>query len=181
MTKKFKRDLRYLESNPNSWQSKFGIKIASLNFIAIPLIFYELQRELRISYSDIIFIGYIFHRKQNNEWPYISLAKMSRTYKVSQNTLNKNVSKLKTLGYLKTKPRRGENRKGKGRNYYDLSGLIEKVENIIENNLQKYYQTSSWDDKDYEIFAHSRNIERKEDLPAKQTLYKPENIIKRIR
>lgn len=144
----FKKDIALLDK-PNSWQSKFGIKITKVGVMPIPLALYRFRKGLKITYSDILFIGYVLMHKQNGNWPYISLAKMTREYKISQDTLNKTVKRLKQQNFLMTKPKKGENPKGKPRNVYDLSGLIACLEVLVDKSVDELLRKKSWHMDDY--------------------------------
>lgn len=150
----FEKDIEQL-GNPNSWQSKFGVKITKLGILPIPLILLKYRKLLKLTYSDLFLIGYIFFHKQNYNWPYISLAKITREYGISQDTLNKSVKRLRGGHFITTTPRR-ENPKGKGRNIYDLSGLVACLETLSEKNIDK----SKWKMDDYLDFMTIKLLEK---------------------
>lgn len=154
----FKKDIAQLDS-PNSWQSKFGIKITKLGVMPIPLVVYKFKKLLKLTYSDILFIGYILMHKQNGQWPYVSLAKITREYKVSQDTLNKTVKRLRKQSFLITKPRR-ENPKGKGRNTYDLSGLITCLEVLIDKQSDELFKKKYWKIDDHLDYIFLKDHEK---------------------
>lgn len=143
---------------PNSWQSKFGVKITNVGVMPIPLVLYRFKKILKLTNSDILFVGYILMHKQNDNWPYISLAKITREYKVSQDTLNKTVKRLRKGGFLITTPKK-ENPKGKGRNYYDLSGLITCLEVLIDKH-ETLIDKSSWSLDDRLNYGLMKHIEK---------------------
>ena len=61
---------------------------------------------------------------------------MTREYGISQDTLNKSVKRLRKGFFLTTTPKK-ENPKGKGRNIYNLSGLIACLETFVEKSINK--------------------------------------------
>lgn len=154
----FKKDIAQLE-NPNSWQSKFGIKVTKLGVMPVPSILYRFRKLLNLTYSDILFIGYILMHKQNGQWPYISLAKMTREYKISQDTLNKSVKRLRKQNFLITKARR-ENIMGKGRNYYDLSGLINCLEVLVDKYDDDLFKKKHWKMDDHLDYMVLKDYEK---------------------
>lgn len=153
----FEKDIAFLE-NQNSLQSKFGIKIVKAGFTTLPVVLLMFKKILKLTYFDLIFVSYIFMRKQNGKWPYISLIKMSRDFKISQDTLNKSVKRLRSQYFLRTTPKR-ENPKGKGRNIYDLSGLISCLEILIDKS-GKLLNKEKWKLDDHLDFMVLKDLER---------------------
>lgn len=162
---RFKKDIAQLDK-PNSFQSKFGIKITKAGIMPVPFVLYRFKKILKLTNSDILFIGYTFMRKQNGNWPYFSLAKMTREYKISQDALSKTVKRLRAQHFLTTTSRK-ENPRGKGRNAYNLSGLIIALEVLVDKHSEELLDKKRWTMDDQLDYAFIKDFER-EHLSEKQ-------------
>ncbi|EKE21324.1 MAG: hypothetical protein ACD_7C00280G0004 [uncultured bacterium] len=125
----------------------------------LPFALYRFKKILKLTNSDILFIGYTFMRKQNGKWPYFSLAKMTREYKISQDSLSKTVKRLRALHFLTTTSKK-ENSKGKGRNIYDLSGLIIALEVLIDRHSEELLDKKRWSVDDQLDYAFIKDFEK---------------------
>jgi len=153
----FEKDIEYLEKR-NSWQSKMGIKISKLGIIPVPFALLRFKRILGLNYSQILFIGIILMFKQNGI-SYFSLAKLNRDFGIPSDTSNRIVKSLRVKGYLITTPRK-ENPKGKGRNQYDISNLLNITELLIDGYKDELFKTKTWTNNDSLDYMLIKDYER---------------------
>lgn len=153
----FEEDIKYLKKK-NSWQDKMGIKISKLGIIPVPFAFFRFKKILGLNYSQILFIGIILMYKQNG-LSYFSLAKLNRDFGFSTDTSNRIVKSLRAKGYLVTTPRK-ENPKGKGRNQYDISTLINIIEQLIDGYKEELFKTKAWTNNDSLDYAFIKDYEK---------------------
>lgn len=142
ISKEFKKDIEYFQDE-NSFQRKLGIKIAKVGVIPFPFVLLLCFKKLGLKYSDLFLIALILKNKRGSEWPYFSLAKVTREMRVCQDTLHKSKDRLIKKYFLRI-TRRKENPKGKGRNVYDLSGLFYVLEMFIDANKSRLLKSDSW-------------------------------------
>lgn len=153
----FEKDIEYLKKE-NSWQDKMGVKLSKVGVIPVPLALLRFKRILGLNYSQILFIGIIIMYSQN-KLSYFSLAKLSRNFGFSSDTSNRVVKSLRTKGYLVTTPRK-ENPKGKGRNQYDISNLLNILEKLIDGYKDELFKTKTWTNDDSLDYALIKDYEK---------------------
>jgi hypothetical protein len=158
MTKVFEKDIAYLDKT-NSWQQKMGVKIAKLGVLPVPIAVIKFKRNLKLTSSEILFIGLIYGFKQGAEWPYFSLAKITREGGFCQDTLHRAKKGLIKKGYLRIYSRK-ENPRGKGRNVYSLTGLEFFLEKLIDKARDDLFKTDRWSREDYLEYALLKDTER---------------------
>lgn len=110
--------------------SRFGSVILSGGIAAIPKSLYMYSAELGLIPQEVWFVGYILAHRWTAELPFPSLRKMSVHTGVSYQMLHRYKNSLIEKGYLETIPRTRPNG-GRTSNYYDFSGLFEKLEMLL--------------------------------------------------
>jgi hypothetical protein len=124
------------QKNKNIFKDTWGSNVTRLGYTQVPnVLLFNIQR-LDLKFSDFIFICHILSRiNLDAEFPFFSLNKMIRDLKMKKSTLNNVVGRLISKDYLRTYPRR-ENPLGKGRNDYDISGLIKALQELAAIKLE---------------------------------------------
>ena len=154
-----KSTVEYLKQK-GSLQRKFGLKVFNGGVFTVPkmLLF---MKKLDLNYSDFYFISLVLSRKYDIEWPYFSLNKITKTLGICQDTLHNAKKRLIKRGYLATAMRK-ENKYGKGRNVYDLSGLFCAIEKLMieDTDIQELIKITQWGEKRLSEFAFSNDIEK---------------------
>jgi hypothetical protein len=148
---KFEKDKKHL-SRSGSWQDKMGILISKARIMPVPFALLKFSKQLKLTYFDVILVGYIFMIKQGKEWPYPSLNKLTRDCGIPQATLHNSLRRLRRDGFLETYPCKEKNPKGKRRNTYDLSGLIMVLENFISGKSGELLGSEDFSRADWEEF-----------------------------
>ena len=110
--------------------SRFGSTILSGGIAAIPKALYMYSAELGLVPQEVWFVGYILAHRWTAELPFPSLRKMSVHTGVSYQMLHRYKNSLIDKGYLEIIPRTRPNG-GRTSNYYDFSGLFEKLEELL--------------------------------------------------
>jgi len=154
----FSKDIEYLKKD-GSWQQKMGTKIAKLGIVPLPFAVIKYKRFLKLTASDIILIGLIYKFKQGFDWPYFSLAKITRDGGFCQDTLHNAKKRLIEKRYLRIIPKK-ENPKGKGRNIYDLTGLQTAIEMIIDANPETAFGIKYLNNKDHLDYVFLKELEK---------------------
>ncbi len=110
--------------------SRFGSVILSGGIAAIPKALYMYSAELGLVPQEVWFVGYILAHRWTAELPFPSLRKMSVHTGVSPQMLHRYKNSLIEKGYLEVIPRTRPSG-GRTSNYYDFSGLFERLELLL--------------------------------------------------
>lgn len=130
--------------------SRFGSVILSGGIAAIPKSLYMYSAELELVPQEVWFVGYILAHRWTAELPFPSLRKMSVHTGVSYQMLHRYKNSLIEKNYLEIIPRTRPNG-GRTTNYYDFSGLFQKLEALlIRDNGGR--EEDLEDDEDSEVY-----------------------------
>ena len=110
--------------------SRFGSVILSGGIAAIPKALCMYSAELGLVPQEVWFVGYILAHRWTAELPFPSLRKMSVHTGVSPQMLHRYKNSLIEKGYLETIPRTRPSG-GRTSNYYDFTGLFQKLELLL--------------------------------------------------
>ncbi|MBE3592211.1 MAG: hypothetical protein IMW84_04900 [Thermoanaerobacter sp.] len=115
----------------SNFTARFGEVIVRSGIAGIPDAVFSFQKELGLSVGECWFIAQILRFKWTTELPRPSLRKMAEYTGVSERTLHNYKNSLIEKGYLRVISRTNE-RGGQIANYYDFTGLFEKIISLLE-------------------------------------------------
>ena len=114
----------------------WGKDVAKFGFTQVPNLLIYNPKRLGLIYSDFYFICLILSKANwKSKYPFFSLNKITRDIKICAQTLRNIIVRLLGNDFLKTYPRK-ENPQGKGRNDYDISGLINGLQVLAAIKLE---------------------------------------------
>lgn len=121
----------------NNLDEKWGESALSMGWTAIPASLFFLQNTLSISpVAFNVLLNLITHWWKADEWPHPSQQSVAGRMGVSTRTVQRGLDELEEFGILiKIKTAR-EDKKYRGRNIYDLSGLVKKL-NLLTPELNE--------------------------------------------
>lgn len=113
--------------------ARFGATILSGGIAAIPTSLYHYQAQLGLVPQEVWFVGYILAHRWTDALPYPSLRQMSRRTGISTQMLHRYKQSLVEKGYLTTIPRHRPSG-GRTSNFYDFSGLFDRLEQLLRGD-----------------------------------------------
>ncbi len=113
--------------------ARFGATILSGGIAAIPTSLYHYQAQLGLVPQEVWFVGYILAHRWTDALPYPSLRQMSRRTGISTQMLHRYKQSLVEKGYLTTIPRHRPSG-GRTSNFYDFSGLFDRLERLLRGD-----------------------------------------------
>jgi len=131
----------------SNFTARFGEVIVRSGIASIPDAVFSFQKELGLSVGECWFIAQILRFKWTTELPRPSLRKMAEYTGVSERTLHNYKNSLIEKGYLHVISRTNE-RGGQIANYYDFTGLFEKIISLLEVKEQ---ETNPFEDAEEEF------------------------------
>ncbi|ABY93712.1 MULTISPECIES: hypothetical protein [Thermoanaerobacter] len=120
----------------SNFTARFGEVIVRSGIASIPDAVFSFQKELGLSVGECWFVAQILRFKWTTELPRPSLRKMAEYTGVSERTLHNYKNSLIGKGYLRVISRTNE-RGGQIANYYDFTGLFEKIISLLEEKEQE--------------------------------------------
>ncbi|UZQ82728.1 hypothetical protein [Thermoanaerobacter sp. RKWS2] len=120
----------------SNFTARFGEVIVRSGIASIPDAVFSFQKELGLSVGECWFVAQILRFKWTTELPRPSLRKMAEYTGVSERTLHNYKNSLIGKGYLRVISRTNE-RGGQIANYYDFTGLFEKIISLLEGKEQE--------------------------------------------
>lgn len=120
----------------SNFTARFGEVIVRSGIASIPDAVFSFQKELGLSVGECWFVAQILRFKWTTELPRPSLRKMAEYTGVSERTLHNYKNSLIEKGYLRVISRTNE-RGGQIANYYDFTGLFEKIISLLEGKEQE--------------------------------------------
>jgi DNA replication protein DnaD len=130
-----------MKKNTETLESKWGEKSLIMGWTAIPTLLLFLQAELSISPLGFnILINLISHWWESEEHPFPSQESLANRMGVSKRSVQREISNLVEKGLLEKKQNKPSHSKYKGRNTYNLSGLVKMLNDLAlerVNNNQK--------------------------------------------
>lgn len=111
---------------PESFESKYGIKVAQKGFVQIPNLLTQNLKKFGIEPVDFTIIVFILSRRKDQ---YTAVSMISEATGKHPNTVRHSLRKLVKLGYLKKIFVQGD------ANKYDLSGLEKSIRVYTETGI----------------------------------------------
>lgn len=122
---------------------KWGEKPLAMGWTAIPTSLLFLQKELEITAITFnILMNLVAHWWISNEWPHPSQERIASRMNVSPRTVQRGLQELEAKGLIKRIKTSRDHPKYRGRNRYDLSGLINLLEIMTPNLKQAIERTT---------------------------------------
>lgn len=112
----------------NSLTDKWGKASLSLGWVAVPTTLLFLQSQLGISPTGLnVLLQLMMHWWKEGELPHPSQVSIAERMGISPRTVQRELNVLVAQGLLKKKPTPVRHQKYRGRNLYDLSPLVTKL------------------------------------------------------
>lgn len=128
--KKIENDMRVAKEN-NSIKDKWGDNSSALGWVAIPTLLLFSQKELGITSSELnVLLNIIVHWWEKSKYPFPSQGAIAYRSGLSLKTVQRALNSLEAKGLIKKEPTARSNAITKGRNIYDLSPLIDKLDKV---------------------------------------------------
>lgn len=145
---KFKRGIMKAKTEP--LEKKWGERCMLMGWTAIPTSLLFLQAELSITPLGFnILINLVSHWWETNEHPYPSQESLAKRMGVSKRSIQREITNLVELGLVTKKANKAGSSKYKGRNTYELTGLVESLnEKAPEkiSSMQRHKKTTEQQD-----------------------------------
>lgn len=117
----------------NSLEKKWGEKTLSHGWTALPILILEKQHQLKISPNSLnILLHLLSLWWDKDDYPYPSQIAIAKKIGLSPRTVQREIAKMRTSGILKITQTKFNDKKHLGRNIYDLSPLVSKLEGLTE-------------------------------------------------
>lgn len=128
--KKFERDMSIVKEK-NSVVDKWGNRSSSLGWVAIPTLLLFSQKELGITSSELnVLLNLVVHWWEKSKYPFPSQGAIAHRSGLSLKTIQRALNGLEAKGLIIKEHTSRSNFVTKGRNIYDLSPLIEKLDKV---------------------------------------------------
>lgn len=119
------------DDSKHSLESKWGNKALSMGWSGIPTSLFFLQGTLNMSPTTFnVLLHLIIHWWKPYEWPHPSQESISVRMGVSTRTVQRSLQELEYYGLIIKIRTSKDNPKYKGRNIYDLSKLVEALNEL---------------------------------------------------
>lgn len=119
-------------------ERKWGKKLWSLGWVAIPAVVLKYQDDLKIDSVDLgLIMQLIRHWWYKDRDPFPSLAELGRCLKVSRSTVQRHLKKLCEMGYIKARKRIDSKHGGQTSNSYELLGLAMAAERYADREIEE--------------------------------------------
>lgn len=117
----------------NNLVDKWGEKTLSHGWAALPILILEKQHHLRLSPTSLnILLHLISLWWEKDNHPYPSQIAIAKKIGLSPRTVQREIAKMRKSGVLKITQTKINDSKHLGRNIYDLSPLVSKLEKLAE-------------------------------------------------
>ena len=117
-------------------EKKWGERSMLMGWTAIPTSFLFLQAELSITPLGFnILINLVSHWWETKEHPYPSQESLAKRMGVSKRSIQREVTNLVELGLITKQANKASSAKSKGRNTYDLTGLVERLNEMAPEKI----------------------------------------------
>lgn len=116
---------------------KWGNKAMALGYVQVPSLLIQRQRELgldAVNLNIVLQISTYWWRK--DELPYPSKKTLADALNLDESTIRRRIAALEKAGYL-TREQRSNSAKGQLSNKYNLSGLIKKLEPLVQKEAEQ--------------------------------------------
>lgn len=124
--------------SPESFQKKWGENALSLGWTAVPSSLMFLQGTLGISpVAFNVLVNLLAHWWKPNEWPHPSQENMARRMNVSTRTVQRGIYELEQMGLVTKRRTSKDHPKYRGRNIYDLTKLVESLNDLAPDIKEK--------------------------------------------
>ena len=120
-------------------EKKWGERSMLMGWTAIPTSLLFLQAELSISPLGFnLLMNLVSHWLETTEHPYPSQESMAKRMGVSKRSIQREITTLVELGLLDKQPNKAGNKKFKGRNTYDLSKLVQVLNEKTPDKISSF-------------------------------------------
>lgn len=113
------------------FEEKWGKKNLEMGWTAIPTALFILQGELKLSPVQFNVLMNILLHWWGKDWPHPSQKSIAHRIGMSPKTVQRAILSIEEMGLIKKQRTSREHRKYNGRNIYDLTPLIQKLEELI--------------------------------------------------
>lgn len=115
-------------SELNSSEKKWGKKVCALGFSVVPSLIFKAQARLGLNATQLVILLQIAdHWWTKDDLPYPSKATIGERIGLSARQVQRYLTELEQGGFL-TRVERKSKHKGQLSNFYDLSGLVAKLQ-----------------------------------------------------
>ncbi|MGK5564237.1 helix-turn-helix domain-containing protein, partial [Klebsiella pneumoniae] len=122
-------------------ESKWGKSALTMGWTAVPSALFFLQGTLSISpVAFNVLLNLLAHWWKAYEWPHPSQESLAVRMSVSVRTVQRGLAELENMGLITRRKTSKEHPKYKGRNIYDLTNLVESLNNLAPNIKDKLSQ-----------------------------------------
>lgn len=119
-------------------EDKWGSKVLEFGWTAVPTALFLLQKELELNPTQLNVLLNIILHWWGEDKPHPSQKSIAKRMGVSSKTVQRAVFSLEEKGLISKTRTIRDNPKYRGRNRYDLSPLIKKIEEYIPSIRQFY-------------------------------------------
>lgn len=127
-----------------SLESKWGEKALSMGWSGIPTSLFFLQGALSMTPTTFnVLLHLIIHWWKAHEWPHPSQESISIRMGVSTRTVQRSLQELEYYGLITRIRTKKDNPKYRGRNIYDLSNLVNALNELTPSLNEKLNEKSS--------------------------------------
>jgi len=117
----------------NNLEAKWGSKTLEHGWTAIPVLILQKQLQLKITPIGLNILLHLFALWwKKDQLPYPSQFSIADKIGVSHRTIQRETAKLRKLGLIKVQKTKFNDEKYLGRNIYDLSPLVSKLEELAQ-------------------------------------------------
>lgn len=115
----------------NSVVDKWGARSCSLGWVAIPTLLLFSQKELKITASELnVLLNLVVHWWEKSKNPFPSQASIAYRTGLSVKTVQRSLTNLERKGLIIKIATPRSHEVTRGRNYYDLSPLVDELDKI---------------------------------------------------
>ncbi|EPE4145987.1 helix-turn-helix domain-containing protein, partial [Yersinia enterocolitica] len=127
-----------IDEHKNGLEEKWGKSALAMGWSGIPTSLFFLQGALNMSPTTFnVLLHLIIHWWKPYEWPHPSQESISVRMGVSTRTVQRSLQELEYYGLLTKIRTSKDNPKYKGRNIYDLSKLVNSLNELTPNLNEK--------------------------------------------
>lgn len=127
-----------MQTSDNSILAKWGEKSCTLGWVSIPTLLLFSQRELSITPSELnVLLNLFLHWWERSEKPFPSQEAIAYRAGISLKTVQRALNDLEEKNLIIKIPTPRSNPTTKGRNLYDLTPLVDKLDKVSVKVLQE--------------------------------------------
>lgn len=128
-------------SELNSSEKKWGKKVCALGFSVVPSLIFKAQARLGLNATQLVILLQIAdHWWTKDDLPYPSKTTIGERLGLSPRQVQRYLTELEQGGFLKRVERRSKH-KGQLSNFYDLTGLVAKLQ-VLEPQFTEHVTKS---------------------------------------